>query len=61
MSESDRQPRSSAAWPWAVVVILLIGLIAWLLTNQATPQDADVDVDIEVPAAPGTGTTGSSP
>jgi len=56
----ERPARSSSAWPWAIVVILLVGLIAWLLTSRAKTEDTGIDVDINMPAAPTGGTTGNS-
>jgi len=42
------------------VVILLVGLVAWLLTSRGRPEGGRIDANIEAPAAPGNGTTGSS-
>lgn len=52
----------SAAWIWAVVALLLVGLIAWFIigNTRGTTADGGVDVDVNVPSAPaGEGSGGS--
>jgi hypothetical protein len=51
----QQDPGGSAAWVWAIVALILVGVIAWFVIggmNQSTAGDGGVNVDVNVPAAP---------
>jgi hypothetical protein len=51
----QQEPGGSAAWVWAIVVLILVGIIAWFVigsTNTSAPADGGIDIDVNVPSAP---------
>ena len=57
ISNTPGTESGSASWVWAIVVIALLGIIAWFLffRGGAGGGNTDVDVDVNPPA------TGSPP
>ena len=47
--------RGSSAWVWVILVIVLLGIIAWFVFGGAMggERGGDVDVNIEAPAEGG--------
>jgi hypothetical protein len=58
----QQEPGGSAAWVWAIIALILVGVIAWFIiggTNAAPPADGGgVNVDVNVPSAPAGGGQG---
>jgi hypothetical protein len=53
-----QEPGGSAAWVWAIIALILVGIIAWFVIggmNTSAPGDGGVNVDVNVPAAPAGG------
>lgn len=55
--------RGSSAWVWVILVLVLLGIIAWFVFGGAMGGESggEVDVNIEAPAEGGGGAATTPP